>query len=199
MIGEDELIERCRKNDRTAQKMLYDKYAGLMLAICRRYVFEKSEAEDILMEGFLKVFTKINEFEGRGSFEGWMKRIFVNTAITNYHKSSKHNKNHFDIEEIQIRKSEKPSYGESEFTHEELFRIIHSLPEGYKIVFNMYALEGYKHKEIADMLGIDINTSKSQYSRAKKLIRKRLEAFGGVAIQFIAGDEDFDNEDSTET
>jgi RNA polymerase sigma factor (sigma-70 family) len=190
MMSEEQLIERCRKNDRTAQKILYDKYAGLMLAICRRYVFEKSEAEDILMEGFLKIFTKIGEFEGRGSFEGWMKRVFVNTAITNYHKNLKHNKNHFDIDEVHITKSEKPSYGESEFTQEELFNIIHSLPEGYKLVFNMYALEGYKHKEIAELLEIDVNTSKSQYSRAKKLIRKKLEALGRGVINFAEDDKD---------
>jgi RNA polymerase sigma factor (sigma-70 family) len=181
MISEDQLIEKCRNNDRAAQKMLYDMYAPIMLAICMRYVYERSEAEDILQEGFLKIFTKIGEFEGRGSFEGWMKRVFVNTAITHYHKNSKHNKYHYDIDDVQIPKSEKPAYGESEFTHEELFNIIHSLPEGYKMVFNLYALEGYKHKEIAEMLEIDINTSKSQYSRAKKLIRKKLETIGKIA------------------
>jgi len=195
MISEDQLIERCRNNDRAAQKILYNKYAGLMLAICRRYVFEKSEAEDILMEGFLKIFTKIGEFEGRGSFEGWMKRIFVNTAITNYHKSSKHNKNHYDIEEVYITKSEKPAFGESEFTQEELFNIIHSLPDGYKLVFNMYALEGYKHKEIADLLGIDINTSKSQYSRAKKLIRKKLEVLGKGSLSFLTDEKEVEEEE----
>jgi RNA polymerase sigma factor (sigma-70 family) len=182
MLSEDQLIERCRKNDRKAQKMLYDKYAPTMLGICLRYVFERSEAEDILQEGFLKIFTKISEFEGRGSFEGWMKRVFINTAITLYHKNSKHNKNHYNIDDIYISKSEKPTFGESEFTNEELFNIIHSLPEGYKLVFNMYAIEGYKHKEIAEMLKIDINTSKSQYSRAKKLIRKKLEIFGKISI-----------------
>jgi RNA polymerase sigma factor (sigma-70 family) len=135
MISEDLLIEKCRNNDRAAQKLLYDTYAPIMLGICLRYVYERSEAEDILQEGFLKIFTKIGEFEGRGSFEGWMKRVFVNTAITHYHKNSKHNKYHYDIDDVQIPKSEKPAYGESEFTREELFNIIHSLPEGYKLVF----------------------------------------------------------------
>lgn len=198
MISEDQLIERCRNNDRAAQKILYNKYAALMLAICRRYVFEKSEAEDILMEGFLKIFTKISEFEGRGSFEGWMKRIFVNTAITNYHKSSKHNKHHYDIDDVHISKSEKPAFGESEFTHEELYKIIHSLPEGYKMVFNMYALEGYKHKEIAEMLEIDINTSKSQYSRAKKLIRKKLEVLGMGSLSFKEDEKEVEEQEITE-
>jgi RNA polymerase sigma factor (sigma-70 family) len=195
MMSEDQLIERCRNNDRAAQKILYNKYAGLMLAICRRYVFEKSEADDILMEGFLKIFTKIGEFEGRGSFEGWMKRVFVNTAITNYHKSSKYNKNHYEIEEVHITKSEKPAFGESEFTHEELFNIIHSLPEGYKLVFNMYAIEGYKHKEIAELLRIDINTSKSQYSRAKKLLRKKLETLGKGSLGFLIDEKETEEEE----
>lgn len=190
MISEDLLIEKCRKNDRAAQKLLYNRYAPIMLGICMRYVYERSEAEDILQEGFLKIFTKIGEFEGRGSFEGWMKRIFVNTAITHYHKNAKHNKYHYDINEVHVPKSEKPAYGESEYTREELLKIIHSLPEGYKIVFNLYALEGYKHKEIAEMLKIDINTSKSQYSRAKKLIRKKLEAIGQIAIPNDENDEE---------
>ena len=94
MVSEEQLIEKCRNNDLVAQKMLYDRYAPIMLGICMRYVYERSEAEDILQEGFLKIFTKIGEFEGRGSFEGWMKRVFVNTAITHYHKNSKHNKYH---------------------------------------------------------------------------------------------------------
>ncbi len=97
-----------------------------------------------------------------------MKRIIVNTAITHYHKNSKHNKYHYDIDNVKVNNSENPAFGESEFTNEELFNIIHSLPEGYKLVFNLYALEGFKHKEIAEMLKIHINTSKSQYSRSKK-------------------------------
>jgi len=174
MLSEDQLIEKCKKQDRAAQKILYDRYAGLMLAICMRYVYERSEAEDILQEGFLKIFLKIGEFEGRGSFEGWLKRIFVNTAITHYHKSSKHNKNHYEISDVQENKFEKQKYNEAEFTRDELFNVVNSLPEGYRIVFNLYAIEGYKHKEIGKLLNIDINTSKSQYSRAKKLIRKKL-------------------------
>jgi len=174
MLSEDQLIERCKKQDRKAQKILYDQYAGLMLGICMRYVFERAEAEDILQEGFLKVFQKINKFEGRGSFEGWLKRVFVNTAITHYHKNAKHNKHHYEISDMYETKFDKETYTESEFTSNELFGVVNSLPEGYKMVFNLYAIEGYKHKEIGALLKIDINTSKSQYSRAKKLIRKKL-------------------------
>ena len=183
MLSEDQLINRCKKQDRAAQKILYDRYAGLMLAICMRYVFERSEAEDILQEGFLKIFLKINEFEGRGSFEGWLKRIFVNTAITHYHKSAKHNKNHYEIGDVHETKFNKGKYTESEFTRDELFSVVNSLPAGYKLVFNLYAIEGYKHKEIGKLLNIDINTSKSQYSRAKKLIRKKLNHLKKEALK----------------
>ena len=174
MMNEQELIEQCRKQNGKAQKILYDRYAGLLLGICMRYVYERSEAEDILQEGFLKIFTKISEFEGRGSFEGWMKRVIVNTAITHYHKNLKHNKYHYDITDVQETKFENIVYKDSEFTGDELLKIINSLPEGYKMIFNLYAIEGFKHKEISALLKIDINTSKSQYSRAKKLIRKKL-------------------------
>ena len=183
MLSEEQLIERCKKQDRAAQKILYDRYAGLMLAICTRYVFERSEAEDILQEGFLKIFLKIGEFEGRGSFEGWLKRVFVNTAITHYHKSSKHNKYHYEIGDVQETKFENIKYSESEFTKDELLNVVNSLPEGYKVVFNLYAIEGYKHKEIGKLLNIDINTSKSQYSRAKKLIRKKLSYLKKEAVK----------------
>ena len=174
MMNEQELIEQCKKQNSKAQKILYDRYAGLFLGICMRYVYERSEAEDILQEGFLKIFTKIKEFEGRGSFEGWMKRVIVNTAITHYHKNLKHNTYHYDIGEVQESKFENEKYKDSEFTGDELLKVINSLPEGYKMIFNLYAIEGYKHKEISTLLKIDINTSKSQYSRAKKLIRKKL-------------------------
>ena len=183
MLSEEQLIERCKKQDRAAQKILYNRYAGLMLAICMRYVYERSEAEDILQDAFLKVFLKIGEFAGRGSFEGWLKRVFVNTAITHYHKSSKHNKHHYEISDVQETKFENEKYSESEFTRDELFSVVNSLPEGYKIVFNLYAIEGYKHKEIGKLLNIDINTSKSQYSRAKKLIRKKLNHLKQEALK----------------
>ncbi len=182
-MNEKQLIEQCKKQNSTAQKILYDRYAGLFLGICMRYVYERSEAEDILQEGFLKIFTKIKEFEGRGSFEGWMKRVIVNTAITHYHRNLKHNKHHYDIGDVQETKFENETFSESEFTGDELLNVINSLPEGYKMIFNLYAIEGYKHKEISALLEIDINTSKSQYSRAKKLIRKKLNQLKKEAKQ----------------
>ncbi|MBU0763911.1 MAG: sigma-70 family RNA polymerase sigma factor [Bacteroidetes bacterium] len=173
MLHEEQIITRCKKNERKAQKMLYDRYASCLLAMAMRYVYDKAEAEDILQESFLKIFTKIRQFEGKGSFEGWMKRIVVNTAIGNYRKNIKHY-HHQDIEEVRETDFTEFIIYDTEFTGEELFGIIRELPEGYRMVFNLYTIEGYKHKEIADMLGIDIATSKSQFSRARKLIQKKL-------------------------
>ncbi len=174
MLNEQEIIEKCRKGNREAQKLLYNTYAPIFLGICHRYVFEHSEAEDILQDGFLKILTKISDFKGKGSFEGWMKRIIINTAITHYHKNNKYHKNHYQIEEVREVKIKTTGVVDNEFSHNELLNIIKSLPTGYRMVFNLFAIEGYKHKEIAEIMGIDINTSKSQYSRARKFIRKKL-------------------------
>jgi RNA polymerase sigma-70 factor (ECF subfamily) len=181
MIDTEEIIEKCKRNDREAQKLLFETYSPVLFGICLRYARDKFEAEDTLQDGFLKILNKISDFNGTGSFEGWMKRIIINTAITNYHKNKKHNLN-LDIEEIQETNIEGTSYNGSDYTAEELLKIVNTLPEGYKIVFNLYAIEGYKHKEIAEQLNIDINTSKSQYSRAKKLLRKKLELFSKIKI-----------------
>ena len=174
MLDELEIIEQCKKNNPRAQKKLYDRYSPVLLGICLRYASDYTEAEDVLQEAFIKILTKIDKYQGTGSFEGWMKRIVVNTAITNYHQSGKH-KHHYDIADIQDSGLGPRVYKDVEFTQEELFGVIKSLPTGYKMVFNLYAVEGYKHKEIAEMMGIDVSTSKSQYSRARKLIQNRLE------------------------
>lgn len=181
-MQEEKLIEKCKKGNRKAQKYLYDKYSSVMFGICIRYSKNLNDAEDILQEGFIKIFGYINSYEGKGSFEGWMKRIMVNTAITFYHKNLKH-KYHDDISELQETINTDSNWQDSDFTHDELLRIIQTLPDGYRNIFNLYAIEGYKHKEIAQMLEIDVSTSKSQYHRAKKIIRNKLEALKKVAIK----------------
>ena len=173
-MDEIELIQKCKNKDKRAQKYLYDKYASTLLGICVRYSNSINEAEDILQDGFIKIFFNIDKYEGKGSFEGWLKRIVINTAITYYHRNLKH-KYHYDVSEIQELKIKHNEYGMSEFTKEELLKVIQSLPDGYRMVFNLYAIEGYKHKEIAQMLSIDLNTSKSQYHRARKLLQKKLQ------------------------
>ena len=173
MQTEKQLIKQCLKNDKKAQKKLFDSYAPILLGVCMRYTRDRSEAEDVLQEVFIKIFKSLGQFEDKGSFEGWMKRITVNTAITQYKKNLKHAYQD-DINEVKESNIKNNSYKEAEFTHNELLDVIRSLPTGYKMVFNLFAIEGYKHKEIAEMMNIDISTSKSQYSRARKLLQQKL-------------------------
>lgn len=154
--------------------MLYKKYSRYLLGVCMRYSTDKAEAEDILQESFLKIYFNIKEYSGTGSFTGWLRKVAVNTAITHYHKNLKY-RYHIDIEEYVTVETGVTSFEEDFFTSDELYKVLNELPSGYRMVFNLYAVEGYKHKEIADMLNIDTNTSKSQYSRAKAVIREKLE------------------------
>jgi RNA polymerase sigma-70 factor (ECF subfamily) len=174
MVNDLEIIKGCAEHDRKAQQMLYDKYSRFLLGICMRYATDRSEAEDILQDSFLKIFFSIGDFSGTGSFAGWMRKVAVNTAITHYHKNLKH-RYHIEIEEYVSVETGTSSFEEDLFTSDELFKVMNDLPAGYRMVFNLYAVEGYKHKEIADMLGIDTNTSKSQYSRAKAVLRDKLD------------------------
>ncbi len=182
MLDEKEIIEGCCRNDRKAQKALYERYASVLLAVCIRYSGKRGEAEDILQDGLIKIYFNIKDFAGKGSLINWMKKIMVNTAITHYHRNLKH-QYHQDIDDIREMDIEGSSLNTSEFTREELFNVIKELPDGYRVVFNLYAIEGYKHKEIAEKLEIDVNTSKSQYSRAKGLIRKKLGTLNKIAVK----------------
>ncbi len=176
MISDQEIVRGCLKKDKRAQKSLYDRYSGLLLGICIRYATDVPEAEDILQESMLKIFLNIGDYSGGGSFIGWMRKIVINTAITHYHKHLKH-KHYVEIEELYTSEAGKSDAPDLAYTADELKSILNLLPPGYKAVFNLYAIEGYKHKEIAEMLGIDVNTSKSQYSRARTFIQKKLETF----------------------
>ncbi len=171
---EIDFIRLLQKGDRLAQKELYDTYSAKFFGLAMRYAGSKEEAEDILQDAFLKIFQNVKKFRFEGSFEGWMRRIIVNTAIIHYHKTKKE-KFHKDFEEIKETDIDNIFVeNEQEFTMDELLAVIQSLPPGYRTVFNLYAIEGYKHKEIAEMLKIDENTSKSQYHRARKLLQKKL-------------------------
>ncbi|MGW8122370.1 RNA polymerase sigma factor [Roseivirga echinicomitans] len=169
--SEEKLIEACRKGDRKAQREIYEKYSPLMYSVCRRYVIELQEAEDVLVCGFTKVFRKIDQFKGEGSFEGWVRRIMVNESLTFIRR----NKSMFL--EVEIEKAERePDYQQmhDQLEVEDLHKMIDLLPTGYKTVFNLYAIEGFSHKEIAEKLGISENTSKSQLSRARAHLQKML-------------------------
>lgn len=168
---EEKLIAACRKGDATAQRDIYDKYSSLMFAVCRRYIEQLDAAEDILICGFTKAFQKIDQFKGEGSFEGWLRRIMVNEALSHIrkHKSM--------FLEVEIEKAERePDYGmmANQLEVEDLQKLIDQLPVGYRTVFNLYAIEGYAHKEIAQQLKISENTSKSQLSRARTHLQKLL-------------------------
>ena len=145
----------------------------MLLGVCNRYAESIEEAEDIMQEGFVKIFLNIKEFKGEGALLAWMRRIMINTAITHYHKMRKH-RYHEDLDEVRESRFEETTWGEAEFTKEELFKVIHQMPDGYRMVFNLYAVEGYKHREIAEIMQIDENTSKSQYSRARRWLQERL-------------------------
>ncbi|PKP21266.1 MAG: RNA polymerase subunit sigma-70 [Bacteroidetes bacterium HGW-Bacteroidetes-21] len=172
MKDEKEIIDGCRKSNRRAQKMLYQSYAAKFLGICLRYAKDRQEAEDVLQDGFVKIFKRIDQYSGAGSFEGWMKRIMVNTAITNYRQNLKRY-NQIPVEALAENDTE-CTPEDFEYTYEELLKVVQSLPPGYRMVFNLFAIEGYPHKEIGQMMGIDVTTSKSQYSRARKILQKKL-------------------------
>ena len=182
-MSDRQIIELCAKHDRKAQQALYDKYSRLLLGVCLRYASDKAEAEDILQDSFLKIFYNIKDFTGSGSFIGWLRKVAVNTAITHYHKNLKY-RYHVEIEEYVSVETGVTSFEEDFFTSDELYKVLNELPTGYRMVFNLYAVEGYKHKEIAEMLGIDTNTSKSQYSRAKAVIRDKLEKLGKLKSSY---------------
>lgn len=177
---ETDLIKACKRQNAKAQRMLYDKYASSMLGLCKRYIKGEMEAEDVLINGFMKVFTKIDLFEGKGSFEGWMKRIMINEALGYIRK----NKSMYL--EIEIEAADKePDFDKllTELEVKDLLKMVSELPSGYRTIFNLYAIEGYTHKEIAEMLGINENTSKSQLSRARMHLQKKLLASEKVLEQ----------------
>lgn len=168
---EDKLLEACRRGDRKAQYELYEKYAPLMFSVCRRYVMQLQEAEDILVCGFTKVFQRLDQFKGQGSFEGWVRRIIVNEALTFIRR------NKIMYLEVEIEKAgREPDFQKmsDQLEVEDLEKMIDRLPIGYKTVFNLYAIKGFSHKEIAEKLDISENTSKSQLSRARAHLQQLL-------------------------
>ena len=187
MMSDQQIIEGCAKHDRKAQQLLYERYSRLLLGICLRYAGDRAEAEDILQESFLKIFFNIKDYSGTGSFTGWLRKVAVNTAITHYHKNLKF-RYHIEIEEYVSVETGISSFEEDFFTSDELFKVLNELPAGYRMVFNLYAIEGYKHKEIAELLGIDTNTSKSQYSRAKAAIREKLDKLGKLKSRYFGSE-----------
>lgn len=176
-MTEEAIIKGCLKNDATAQRELYNRYSPKMLAVCYRFAQNREDAEDMLQEGFIKVFLQIHTFENRGAFEGWIRRIVVHTCINILKKNKKFNESVDIIHAtgVQIREESVPAIIQAK----QVVECIRLLPIGYRTVLNLYAVEGYSHREISNMLDIEESTSRSQYTRAKAmlediLIRKRI-------------------------
>ena len=172
MLGEKELIQGCAKGDRASQKALYERYCRKMMVVCQRYSRSTQEAEDTLQEGFIKIFKSIGEFRAESTLETWITRIMINTAL-NSQRQKLYLMPMVDVNEISL--SEREEISLSEFHLDELINMVQSLPDGCRVVFNLFAIEGYGHQEIGKMLGISEGTSKSQYNRAKSLLKAKLE------------------------
>lgn len=173
-FSESDLINGCKEGNRRMQEELYRRFSPRMYAVCLRYAGNAEEAEDILQEGFIKVFKKLDSFRGEGSFEGWVRRIFVNTAIEHFRRKR--------YLQPVTEKEENTIEGKSlsaldGLAEKDILALVRQLSPGYRTVFNMYVVEGYTHKEIGDMLGISEGTSKSQLSRAKVILQDMVRQF----------------------
>lgn len=172
-MDDNTLVIECVKGNPKAQRMLFDKFASKMMTVCLRYAANSSEAEDVLQEGFVKVFKKLPDFKMEGSLEGWVRKIMVNTSLDTIRKNKKFASD-TNLDDVGYKISNLDSATDA-LMAEDLLNLIQTLPDGYKTVFNLFAIEGYSHKEIADLLGVTENTSKSQYSRARAYLRTQLE------------------------
>lgn len=166
-----DLVNKCKHCDPQAQQALYQTYAPTLLAVCCRYAPNRDEAEDILQDGFVKIFQNLGKYEFNGSFEGWMRRIVVNTAIDHIRRN-KRNQLETPIEEAREVHVPEDALGNLELEY--LYQIIQDLPPGYRMVFNLYAIEGYAHKEIGQQLGITESTSRSQFTRARSMLMQKI-------------------------
>lgn len=199
----EQIINECKRFNKVAQQMLYEKYAPTMCGICLRYVNDREVVKDIVQEGFMKVFSCIKQYKGDGSFEGWMKRIFVNTAISYLRKTKgKQFLSIDDIDETVLAEKDEPASEDIEglpkpiagqndfqivtsanFTESELLKVLENLPDKYRIVFNLFCIEDFKHEEIAGMIGIDIATSRTRLMRARIMVQKELYALSILKLR----------------
>ncbi len=171
-MTDEELIQGCIKGKDAYQHEVYKRYSPKMFGVCLRYCASREEAEDVLQDGFVKVFSKMDTFRFNGSFEGWIRRIMVNTALKNKYITMKaHEVN--TLEGIDYPTNDESQI--SKMSVKDLMNLVNELPPGYKIVFNLFAIEGYSHKEISEMLNIQETTSRTQYLRARQFLREKLE------------------------
>ena len=188
MLLEDELIQKCIYGDRFAQKELYERYSPIFFAMCVRYMPTRAEAEDVLIMGFTSIFAKIDTYKHEGAFESWMKRIIINTAIDTLRINRKHHKMRYEGREwdddtiLTSQSSQNMTY--KRIDKKEIMEQIRQLSEGYRTVFNLYAIEGYSYETISNMLEISVGTVKSQLAKARKLLQNKLQIYRYNEEQF---------------
>ncbi|MBZ9630907.1 sigma-70 family RNA polymerase sigma factor [Salegentibacter sp. LM13S] len=166
----EKLILQCKKQDIRAQEKLYRMYSGKLFGLCLKYSNNYQQAEDNLQDGFMTIFNKIDQYGDKGSFEGWMKRIVINTTLQKHRKEK-----YFEIINENILEDPVVEIDDEEITTDFLLESIHKLPERYRQIFNLYALDGFSHKEIADMLNISVGSSKSNLARARNILKEKIE------------------------
>ena len=180
-MTDEELITGCIKEDESSQRELFRRYAGKMLGVCQRYARNSADAEDIVQEAFIKVFAKLHQFKSEGSFEGWIRRIVVNTALKKY-TVIRYDK---EVSGYEITDRNESSMEASAYAHlneKEILGMINQLPDGYRLIFNLYVIEGYQHEEIAQMLKIQPGTSRSQLVKARNMLKERIIQKQRIAI-----------------
>ncbi len=175
-MTESQIIDGCRKGELAARSELYKRYGALMFGICRRYAADAATAEDLLHDGFVTLYMKIGDYRGEGSFEGWCRRIFVTTAL-GYLRRERRMQHPEQVENVP-RLTDNEASALDKIEAADLMRSIGELPDGYRTVLNLYAVEGYSHGEVAELMGISENTSRSQYSRAKAKLMEILKEKG---------------------
>jgi len=178
-LTEFQIIQGCIEGDASCQRLLFERYAGKMLVVCLRYATDHMEAEDILQNGFIKVFRYISQFKHEGSFEGWVRRVMVNTALKHCQKKR------IRFDELHPDMQNGPSIDPYVYSHlgeNDLLHLIRQLPEGYRIVFNLHIIEGYSHEEIATMLGIKDSTSRSQLVKARRMLQMAITSLHKTTI-----------------
>jgi len=171
-MTDQELVEACLKKNSSAQKELYDRFAGKMMGVCLRYSQGQDDAQDILQDGFIKVFEKLAQFSGKGALGGWIRMIMINTALIHIRKEKRHAYQEEITDTMEL--TERYYSVLDQMAADELIALIQKLPVGYKTVFNLYAIEGFSHREIAEQLGISESTSKTQYFKAKTHLKKSI-------------------------
>lgn len=174
-ISESDLIKGCIEGDRQMQEELYNRFSGKMYAVCLRYANNTEDAQDLLQEGFIKVYRNLHRFRAEGSFEGWIRRVFVNSSIEHYRKKSLQLSRVSDKEEGTIEDADVSAL--DNLAEKDIIQLIQELSPGYRTVFNLYVIEGYSHKEIGELMGISEGTSKSQLARARSILQKKVSDY----------------------